>query len=95
MTRHRAGKSRRANYIGAVNNDNPADPSRLKKYVLIFLCMIVAPLLVSAANYFLGDRRGNWQTADRSSAGLLPAAADRKNGPRLPIIGKNCEGDIS
>jgi hypothetical protein len=49
---------------------------RLKKSVLIFICMIIAPLLVSTANYFLGDRRGNWQTADRSSAGLLPAAAD-------------------
>jgi hypothetical protein len=71
-----AGKSHRANYISSINNDDPADPSRLKRYVLIFLCMFVAPLLVSTANYFLCDRRGNWQTADRSSAGLLPIAAD-------------------
>jgi hypothetical protein len=73
---HRTGKSRRANYISNINNDDPADRYPLKKYVLIFLFLIIAPLLVSAANYLRGDRRGNWQTADRSSAGLLPAAAD-------------------
>jgi len=28
------------------------------------------------ASYLLGDRRGNWQTADRSSAGLLPRALE-------------------
>ena len=44
----------------------------MKKTVLIFLLLILAPVSVSAANYFLGDARGNWQTADRSSAGLLP-----------------------
>jgi hypothetical protein len=44
----------------------------VKKYVLIFLLLIFAPVSVSAANYLLGDARGNWQTADRSSAGLLP-----------------------
>ena len=36
----------------------------------------MAPVTVSAANYLLGDRRGNWQTADRSSAGLLPKASE-------------------
>src|ERR1700756_1896331 len=50
----------------------------LKKPLLIFLFLMFAPLAASAARYFwLGDGRGNWQTADRSSAGLLPAAADR------------------
>jgi hypothetical protein len=44
----------------------------VKKSVLIFLLLIIAPVSVSAANYLLGDARGNWQTADRSSAGLLP-----------------------
>jgi hypothetical protein len=48
----------------------------VKKYVFIFLVLIIAPLLVSTANYLLGERRGNWQTADRSSAGLLPAASE-------------------
>ena len=55
--------------------DTP-DPPSVKKYVFIFLFLIIAPLLVSTANYLLGDRRGNWQTADRSSAGLLPAASE-------------------
>ena len=48
----------------------------MKKYVLILLLLIVAPVTVSAANYLLGDRQGNWQTADRSSAGLLPKALE-------------------
>jgi hypothetical protein len=48
----------------------------LKKFVLIFLLMFLGPIAVSAAEYLLGDRRDNWQTADRSSAGLLPNPAD-------------------
>ena len=49
----------------------------MKKYVvLLLLSLIIAPVTVSAANYLLGDRRGNWQTADRSSAGLLPNASE-------------------
>jgi hypothetical protein len=48
----------------------------LKKFVLIFLLLLVGPIAVSAANYLVGDRRDNWQTADRSSAGLLPKPAD-------------------
>jgi uncharacterized protein DUF3750 len=48
----------------------------VKKYVLILFLLIVAPVTVSAASYLLGDRRGNWQTADRSSAGLLPRALE-------------------
>jgi hypothetical protein len=44
----------------------------VKKYVLLLLLsLIIAPVTVSAA-----DRRGNWQTADRSSAGLLPNASE-------------------
>jgi hypothetical protein len=46
----------------------------LRKLVIIFLLLIFGPIGVSAARYFwTGDGRGNWQTADRSSAGLLPA----------------------
>jgi hypothetical protein len=48
----------------------------VKRYVYILLLLIVAPLLVSTASYLLGDRRGNWQTADRSSAGLLPPPSE-------------------
>jgi len=42
--------------------------------MLIFALLIVVPVALSSAHYLLGDRRGNWQTADRSSAGLLPEA---------------------
>jgi hypothetical protein len=51
----------------------------LKKYVLIFLLLLFVPIAVSTASYLRGDRRGNWQTADRSSAGLLPSASDHKD----------------
>jgi hypothetical protein len=48
----------------------------VKKYVFIFLLFILAPLCLSAVNYLGGERRGNWQTADRSSAGLLPKVSE-------------------
>jgi Protein of unknown function (DUF3750) len=45
----------------------------LKNPLLFFLLLLVVPVAVSAARYFwLGDGRGSWQTADSSSAGLLP-----------------------
>jgi hypothetical protein len=47
----------------------------VKKYVLVFLLLVIVPVGVSAANYLLGNDRGNWQTADRSSAGMLPKAS--------------------
>jgi hypothetical protein len=46
------------------------------KYVLVCLLLVVAPVLISAGNYIFGDRRANWQTADRSSAGLLPKTSE-------------------
>lgn len=48
----------------------------MKRYVLIFLLLIFAPIAISAVSYLRGDWRENWQTADRSSAGLLPKASD-------------------
>lgn len=48
----------------------------MKRYFVIFLLLVLVPLAVSAVSYWLGERRGNWQTADRSSAGLLPRAAE-------------------
>jgi hypothetical protein len=49
---------------------------RLRKSVIIFLLLVFAPIGVSAARYlWLGNGRGNWQTADRSSTGLLPSPA--------------------
>jgi hypothetical protein len=49
--------------------------SDLGKSVIVFLLLLIGPIAVSAAKYLLGDRSGDWQTADRSSAGLLPPAA--------------------
>jgi hypothetical protein len=67
-----AGTVRGSTYIDEVP---PAHhPLRiLRKFVTLFLLLIFLPIGVSAGRYFLrGDGRGNWQTADRSSAGLLP-----------------------
>jgi hypothetical protein len=48
----------------------------LRKLVIIFLLLVFVPIGVSAARfYWFADRGGNWQTADRSSAGLLPSAS--------------------
>jgi hypothetical protein len=44
--------------------------------LIILLFLLVAPITISATRYLFGDRSGNWQTADRSSAGLLPAPAE-------------------
>jgi hypothetical protein len=45
----------------------------VKKSVLLLLFLLFGPIAISAASYVaVGNRRGNWQTADRSSAGLLP-----------------------
>lgn len=45
--------------------------------MILFLLLIFVPIGVSAGRYALrGDGRGNWQTADRSSAGLLPPPSD-------------------
>lgn len=48
----------------------------LRKSVIIFLLLLVVPLSLSAARYLLGDRSMDWQSADRSSAGLLPQPAE-------------------
>ncbi len=44
--------------------------------MLIFALLIVVPLALSSVSYLVGNRRANWQTADRSSAGLLPQASE-------------------
>jgi hypothetical protein len=54
----------------------PAQLPFVKKFVIIFLLLILAPLGLSTANYLAGDRRENWQLADRSSTGLLPEASE-------------------
>lgn len=47
--------------------------------MIAFLLLVFVPIGWSAARYFLVDTdRGSWQTADRSSAGLLPPASQNK-----------------
>jgi uncharacterized protein DUF3750 len=48
----------------------------VRKTLIILLFLLVAPITASAVKYLLGDRSVNWQTADRSSAGLLPSPAE-------------------
>lgn len=53
-----------------------ADTPALRRLLVIFLLLVLVPTAWSAARYFLVDAdRGNWRTADRSSAGLLPPAS--------------------
>lgn len=44
--------------------------------MIAFLLLVFVPIGISAGRYYwFADTRGNWQTADRSSAGLLPPAS--------------------
>ena len=43
--------------------------------MIIFLLLVFVPIGISAVHYWSGNQRGDWQTADRSSAGLLPSAS--------------------
>ena len=53
-----------------------ADRKTLRRLLIIFLLLVFAPIAASAARYlWMGNGRGDWQTADRSSAGLLPPAS--------------------
>jgi Protein of unknown function (DUF3750) len=54
---------------------NTAAGFHLIKLLAIFLFFIFVPIGVSAARYWSVESRGDWQTADRSSAGLLPVAS--------------------
>jgi hypothetical protein len=69
-----AGAACIANYIGGIVPPDRRLP--LRKVLILFLLLMFVPIGVSAGRYYLrGDGRGNWQTADRSSAGLLPSAS--------------------
>ena len=48
--------------------------SPIRIALLVFVAVFLAPIAVSAALYWMRER-GDWRLADRSSAGLLPAAA--------------------
>src|SRR5688572_23994519 len=75
-----AGCQTGANKVADYMRDrSPSYQSRqrapLIKLVIIFLSLVFFPIGVSAARYWSDDPRGSWQTADRSSAGLLPEAS--------------------
>ena len=44
--------------------------------MLIFVLLILVPVALSAILYIVASPRGDWQTADRSSASLLPNASE-------------------
>ena len=48
----------------------------MRKSLIVLLFLLIAPITLSTVKYLLGDRSVDWQTADRSSAGLLPAPAE-------------------
>jgi hypothetical protein len=48
----------------------------VRKTLIILFFLLVTPIAASAMKYLLGDRSVHWQTADRSSAGLLPPPAE-------------------
>lgn len=57
----------------------PSHTPALRRLFIIFLLLFLAPISWSATRYFLVEAdRGNWQTADRSSAGLLPSASQNR-----------------
>ncbi len=47
--------------------------------MLVLLLLLLAPLSVSAAKYWLGDNSVAWHARDRSSAGLLPQASSHSD----------------
>ena len=62
--------------VNYISREHASSILSLKKPLIIFLLLVIVQLAMSATRYFcLGDGRGNWQTADRSSAGLLPPAS--------------------
>src|SRR3981189_3128060 len=56
--------------------------SDLRKSVIVFLFLLIAPIAASAARYLLGDRSADWQAADRSAGRNLPSAT----GPPYALV---------
>src|ERR1700716_2633003 len=83
------GKSADGDYIqtddGCMKSRAARFPT-LRKPLIVLLFLLVAPITLSTVKYLLGDRSVDWQTADRSSAGLLPPPAEH------PEAGRRGEG---
>jgi hypothetical protein len=73
------GKSADGDYIqtddGCMKSRAARFPT-LRKPLIVLLFLLVAPITLSTVKYLLGDRSVDWQTADRSSAGLLPPPSE-------------------
>src|SRR5690606_8150095 len=50
----------------------------LRIIVIVFLLCFLLPVAVSAAFYYTRHHHVDWRAADRSSAGLLPPAAEQR-----------------
>ena len=48
----------------------------MRKPLIVLLFLLVVPITVSAVRYLFEDHSVGWQSADRSSAGLLPSPAE-------------------
>src|SRR3981189_647581 len=68
------GKRADSNYIQTDDGCMKSRAARFptsRKPLIVLLFLLVAPITLSTVKYLLGDRSVDWQTADRSSAGLL------------------------
>lgn len=60
------------------SSDGPRSRPWGRRVLLGILVLLIAPITVSAGAYWLDRSVPNWSTADRSSAGLLPPAAEQR-----------------
>jgi Protein of unknown function (DUF3750) len=51
-------------------------PRGTKLLAVLFVLVYIVPVVASAALYYFGGNYVDWRSADRSSTGLLPSAAD-------------------
>jgi hypothetical protein len=56
--------------------DLPREFPTVRKPLIVLLFLLVVPITVSAVRYLFEDHSVGWQSADRSSAGLLPSPAE-------------------
>jgi hypothetical protein len=50
----------------------------VRKTLIVLLVLLVVPITLSTVKYLSGDRPVDWQTADRSSTGLLPSPGEHR-----------------
>jgi hypothetical protein len=60
----------------------------IKLFLLVFLSLFVVPLAARAAWFLFEDRPTSWRTANWSSVGMLPKAADHQDARILVLSGR-------